>query len=60
MTLGLPEHLARESLSRALSRAGHWAAAVCLGTSLLLAIASASAASTPAGAGPEPAGIGRV
>lgn len=53
MTLGLPEHLARESLSRALSRAGHWAAAVCLGTALLLAIASALAASTPVGVGPE-------
>lgn len=53
MTLGLPEHLARESLSRALSRAGHWAAAVCLGSALLLTIASAIAASTPMGEGPE-------
>lgn len=53
MTLGLPEHLARESLSRALARAGHWAAAVCLGAALLLTIASAVAASTPLGAGPD-------
>lgn len=53
MTLGLPEHLARESLSRALSRAGHWAAAVCLGSALLVTIASAIAASTPMGEGPE-------
>lgn len=53
MTLGLPEHLARESLSRALSRAGHWAAAVCLGSALLVTIASAIAASTPMGDGPE-------
>lgn len=53
MTLGLPEHLARESLSRALSRAGHWAAAVCLGSALLVTIASAIVASTPMGDGPE-------
>lgn len=53
MTLGLPEHLALESLSRALARAGHWAAAVCLGAALLLAITSAIAASTPIGAGPD-------
>lgn len=53
MTLGLPEHLARESLSRALSRAGQWAAAVCLGSALLVTIASAIAASTPMGEGPE-------
>ncbi|MBM7503998.1 sensor histidine kinase [Agromyces aurantiacus] len=53
MTLGLPEHLARESLSRALGGAGHWAAAVCLGAALLLAAVSAVAATTPIGAGPE-------
>ncbi|GGI43547.1 signal transduction histidine kinase [Agromyces flavus] len=53
MTLGLPEHLARESLSRALARAGQSAAAVCLGAALLVTIASAVAASLPAGEGPD-------
>ena len=31
MSLGLPGHLARDSLSRALAHAGHCAAWVCLG-----------------------------
>ena len=53
MTLGLPEHLARESLSRALARAGQCAAAVCLGAALLVTIASAVAASLPGGEGPD-------
>lgn len=37
MTLGLPEHLARESLSRALAHAGHAAALVCLGFAMIIA-----------------------
>ncbi|MFE5672297.1 sensor histidine kinase [Agromyces sp. NPDC056523] len=53
MTLGLPEHLARESLSRALARAGQCAAAVCLAAALVLTIASAVAASAPTGEGPD-------
>lgn len=40
MTIGLPEHLARASLSRALTRAGHAAAGVCLLAGLAVAIAS--------------------
>jgi hypothetical protein len=41
MTLGLPEHLAKASLSRALASAGHAAGAVCLASALVVAIASA-------------------
>ncbi|WP_430645827.1 sensor histidine kinase [Agromyces sp. GXS1127] len=40
MTLGLPEHLARASLSRALASAGHAAGAVCLAAALMVALAS--------------------
>lgn len=40
MTLGLPEHLAGASLSRALTRAGHSAAAVCLIAAMAIAAAS--------------------
>ncbi|MEI5583389.1 MULTISPECIES: sensor histidine kinase [unclassified Agromyces] len=40
MTLGLPEHLAGASLNRALTRAGHSAAAVCLLAAMVLAAAS--------------------
>ncbi|WP_400994349.1 sensor histidine kinase [Agromyces sp. GXQ0307] len=40
MTLGLPEHLAKASLSRALASAGHAAGAVCLASALVIAIAS--------------------
>ncbi|MGR0220636.1 sensor histidine kinase [Agromyces sp. ZXT2-6] len=40
MTLGLPEHLARESLSRALDRAGYAAAFVCLLAGMAIAAAS--------------------
>jgi hypothetical protein len=40
MTLGLPEHLARESLGRALDRAGYAAAFVCLVAGMAIAVAS--------------------
>ncbi|MGR2753402.1 sensor histidine kinase [Agromyces arachidis] len=40
MTLGLPEHLARESLSRAITLAGHSAAGVCLIAGMAIAAAS--------------------
>lgn len=40
MTLGLPEHLARESLGRALDRAGYAAALVCLVAGMAIAVAS--------------------
>ncbi|KZE92859.1 Sensor histidine kinase LiaS [Agromyces sp. NDB4Y10] len=40
MTLGLPEHLAGASLGRALTRAGHSAAAVCLLAAMAIAAAS--------------------
>lgn len=40
MTLGLPEHLARESLGRALDRAGYAAAFVCLAAGMAIAVAS--------------------
>ena len=36
MTLGLPGHLARDSLSRALAHAGHCAAWVCLGLGIVV------------------------
>ncbi|MGR0321206.1 sensor histidine kinase [Agromyces sp. ZXT2-3] len=49
MTLGLPEHLARASLSRALASAGHAAGAVCLATALMVAIASVVIGSGPDG-----------
>lgn len=40
MTLGLPEHLARESLSRSLTLAGQASAAVCLVVGMAIAAAS--------------------
>ncbi|GAA1055500.1 hypothetical protein GCM10017608_29240 [Agromyces luteolus] len=40
MTLGLPEHLAKASLSRALASAGHAAGAVCLASAMVIAVAS--------------------
>ncbi|WP_438855471.1 sensor histidine kinase [Agromyces sp. M3QZ16-3] len=53
MTLGLPEHLARASLSRALASAGHAAGAVCLASAIVIAIASIVVG--PSGeVGPEP------
>ena len=42
MTLGLPGHLARDSLSRALAHAGHCAAWVCLGISAVIAVIGAT------------------
>lgn len=42
MTLGLPGHLARESLSRALANAGHCAAFACLGIALVLGVVMAT------------------
>lgn len=42
MTLGLPGHLARESSSRALANAGHWAAFVCLGIAAVLGMVMAT------------------
>ncbi|WP_022894008.1 sensor histidine kinase [Agromyces subbeticus] len=42
MTLGLPGHLARESSSRALANAGHWAAFACLGIAAILGIVMAT------------------
>ena len=41
MNLGLPEHLARESFSRALANAGHCAAFVCLAIAVIVAAESA-------------------
>ncbi|GAA1059382.1 sensor histidine kinase [Agromyces bracchium] len=40
MTLGLPEHLAKASLSRALASAGHAAGAVCLASAMVISVAS--------------------
>ncbi|GAA2043871.1 hypothetical protein GCM10009819_33300 [Agromyces tropicus] len=61
MTLGLPEHLARASLSRALSSAGHAAAAVCLAAALVIALASAVVGPGPEGVpAREPAVIALV
>ena len=41
MTLGLPGHLARDSLSRALAHAGHCAAWVCLGIGAVVGVIGA-------------------
>jgi signal transduction histidine kinase len=41
MNLGLPEHLARESFSRALANAGHCAALVCLAIGIIVVAESA-------------------
>jgi hypothetical protein len=49
MTLGLPGHLARDSLSRALAHAGHCAAWVCLGLGVVVGAIGATAAGDPAG-----------
>ncbi len=42
MTLGLPGHLARASLSRALTHAGHCAAWVCLAVTVALGVSGAT------------------
>jgi signal transduction histidine kinase len=42
MTLGLPGHLARESLSRSLATAGHAAALACLGIALAIGVTMAT------------------
>ena len=42
MTLGLPGHLARDSLSRALAHGGHCAAWVCLGIAVVVGIIGAT------------------
>ncbi|MGW9631946.1 sensor histidine kinase [Agromyces sp. NPDC055520] len=47
MTLGLPGHLARESLSRALANAGHWAAFTCLGVGAVLGAVMATVGGEP-------------
>src|SRR5215203_4870771 len=44
MNLGLPEHLARESMSRALAYAGQCAALVCLAIGMIVAGDAALAA----------------
>lgn len=49
MTLGLPGHLARDSLSRALAHAGHCAAWVCLGISAVIAVIGATVDGVSAG-----------
>ncbi len=49
MSLGLPGHLARDSLSRALVHAGHCAAWVCLGISAIIAVIGATLDGVPAG-----------
>ncbi|HET6672769.1 MAG TPA: ATP-binding protein [Agromyces sp.] len=49
MTLGLPGHLARDSLSRALAHAGHCAAWVCLGISAVVAVIGATVDGVTAG-----------
>lgn len=49
MTLGLPGHLARDSLSRALVHAGHCAAWVCLGIAVILGVISATVGGDRAG-----------
>ena len=48
MTLGLPSHLARDSLSRALAFAGHCAAWVCLGIAVIVGVIGAATTGTPA------------
>lgn len=42
MTLGLPGHLARDSMSRALATSGHFAAFTCLATAAIVAFVSAT------------------
>jgi hypothetical protein len=49
MTLGLPGHLARDSLSRALAHAGHCAAWVCLGLGVVVGAIGATAAGDSVG-----------
>ena len=49
MTLGLPGHLARDSLSRALAHAGHCAAWVCLGIGAAVGVIGATVGGDPAG-----------
>ena len=49
MTLGLPGHLARDSLSRALAHAGHCAAWVCLGIGVVVGVIGATVGGDPAG-----------
>ena len=47
MTLGLPGHLARESLSRALATAGHAAAFACLAIALAIGVVMATIGGEP-------------
>jgi signal transduction histidine kinase len=47
MTLGLPGHLARESLSRALATAGHTAAFACLAIALAIGVIMATIGGEP-------------
>jgi signal transduction histidine kinase len=49
MSLGLPGHLARDSLSRALAHAGHCAAWVCLGIGVFIGVVGATVGGDPAG-----------
>ena len=52
MTLGLPDHLVKRTLSHALARAAHWFALTCLAGSLaalvILRMSTAAATNTPA------------
>ncbi|MCD5347911.1 hypothetical protein PX701_12800 [Agromyces sp. H3Y2-19a] len=49
MSLGLPGHLARDSLSRALAFAGHCAAFACLAVSISVGVIVATVGGTPGG-----------
>lgn len=49
MTLGLPGHLARDSLSRSLVHAGHCAAWVCLGVTAVVGASSGAVDGDPVG-----------
>ncbi len=49
MTLGLPGHLARDSLSRALAFGGHCAAWVCLGIAVFIGLMGATEEADPVG-----------
>ena len=49
MSLGLPGHLARDSLSRALAHGGHCAAWVCLGIGVAIGVIGATLGGDPAG-----------
>jgi hypothetical protein len=49
MSLGLPGHLARDSLSRALAHAGHCAAWVCLAIGVFIGVVGATVGGDPAG-----------